>query len=498
MRDSKFTGIVDACLVILSFIIFVHSVLELKYSILVKQKMKYVFQNRYVNAIESVTLGRNVCEEGYEPMYNSTFHKIEGGIYNNETNKLDDTCHDGLACIHISEIPEQTTNVWQDKVICLKRTNFTDYDTKFVISSGSCPEGMRSCGYFNVFKDQYCLVNELECPLNYIDIRESKPLPLENLQFLELKLNKYLVFSNKKTEDIIPVDFQIAEDFPCLEQERFSYNTIQKIYPTSQNKEKYGCNRNADDYRNIIDPKDDGMDRRYEAIDSLSRSKFFKDNDLQNTYDKLPEIGEWKKNKKDDINYYLFKRTYISINYKCTDYDKILKFDVQLNQMKTTKYIQHIVSLANIVLVAFFLSMLSLVKVVRRSFYVVLSCLKITTGATFVIYNIVISEQSKSYTNYIIKQFDVWYKPECLDPNTIYSINRHGLRNQMEDINFYNQFLIIFCITYSVLVIFQICRLLYKIILRVKNIKKNHIGKSLLSKSKTFNEIETGMERNKK
>ena len=90
MKRSIFTAATDSILIILAFIIFINSILEIKDTIYLKATLNNnIFQNANLQPIELVNVGRVSCPEDDEELfYFKYFTGIEEGSYNTDTKEF--------------------------------------------------------------------------------------------------------------------------------------------------------------------------------------------------------------------------------------------------------------------------------------------------------------------------------------------------------------------------------------------------------------------------
>lgn len=472
MRNSKLTTITDALLLTVAFIMFIDSVLEMKDTVLVKKKLfKKVFRHDNLGPIEDIKVGRNMCDEdaGYTSFFNFTFQGVKRGSYSSNTGTFSDSsCEaDDINCVDIPEIKSQYLSVFADKVLCLKRMQLTT-DNHLSLAKGlQCTSGYKQCGLYNNFEDKFCVKNNLPCPINYIAFKETKDIDFKNItyKYEEMQNGFWIVSSNNMTDEKLAIDFEVAENYPCLEYERISVNGTFPPYPRMNNLDLFGCN--AGDYKDPSLIIDDGFDKRYEVLSEYAKFSFLYDNDLIRKYDSLPEVAGWKSDLVDN-NVKLYKRAYISANLTCTSNEAFNIFHDNVEKLKVLKYVQMVSCLCNVVILCFFISLLSLVKILKQWFHVILNVVKILISSAFVAYSITQSYHSFQLTK-STNEYMKLLQTDCTDKFTDAAIMRYDVDGNIKRINCLNQYLYFFSISYGVVTFIQFIRLCYKIYIRIKN-----------------------------
>ena len=493
MRNSKLTTITDALLLFLAFIIFIDSVLDMKDTVLLKQKlMNRIFQNTGLPPIEKISVSRNFCDKDndYFSFFNYTFPGVLGGSFNKLTYKFSDSrCVVGdqnfRYCVNIPRIKPQYMSVWEDKVMCLKRYDQESFDKYRIISKNEmCPIGYRKCGFYNQYEDIICMSQELPCPINSIEFKtKSKINPLDTTyDYFKLDNDNYLVVSNNITENILPIDFIVAEYYPCLEVERISYNPKYPIYPRMNNLNLFNCQKDLNStYSNSTD-YDEIFDKRYQKLYSLPKKNFFFDNDLFKKYSALPDIKNWK-NDMNYANYTISMRSYISVNLTCSSLDDFNNFKSSLEKLKIMKFTQMVLALLNVFLLCFFISLLSLVKIIKRWLHTILTLIKIIFSAFYLIYNIILSYQNFDIT-LSLNHYLTEVLPYCVDKYVNSGMIIYDVLHNIRDVNLVNRLIYFFSIFYGCILAMQLLRVMYKVYVRIKNRKRreqarNELGEDL-------------------
>lgn len=534
MRNSKLTTVTDALLLTMAFIIFIGGVLEMKDTILLKKKLlERIFQNEELTPIKNISVSRNFCDKdnNFTSFFNYTFQGVVGGSYNTKTNKHSESkcshenLDDLLNCINIPRIKPQYMSVWEDKVLCLQRYRPDELDYKIIPSNEICDQEYVSCGYYNQYYDILCVKDKTDCPINYIEIKNLSDININNPKFDYFKLenNHYLVTSKSFPEKIIPIDFYVAEYYPCLEMERISFNNNFPVYPYINNQDLFGCEQNQTEktktsqkfkiknYENILDLNisthslanpapskdfDEIYDRRYQRLFSLLKKNFFFDNDLLEKYKTLPSIKNWN-NDINVANYTLSVRNYISINLTCSNSLNFNFKDLKskIFYMKEMKFKQMVYALLNIFMLCFFISLLSLVKIIKRWLHTFLTLIKIIFSAFYLTYLVILSYENFNLTNLLRDYLEVKII-NCVDKYVNSAMQIYGVTDHIEDVNFVNRLIFFVSLFYGFNLVMQFLRVMYKIYVRIKNTKRrkearnelgNDLFKNVLQTKGTYN-----------
>jgi len=480
------TTVFDITLLILGFTVFVVSLLEMKYSIILKNKfLNNIFQNEMTGLLMEIEGVRNVCDEEneFEFLFNTEFTGIKEGSYNIKTKKFsDNTCYNlDKNCINIPAIPPTSLRAWENKVVCVKRMKLSEIPYKIVSKNSECPEEYRMCGAYNSFGDKLCLDGHLKCPINFIkfsdDLSYVDKLDRTIYKIVSLDLGKFLVYSNQLVNHTYAVDFKVSENFPCIETERISANETFKIYNRTNGYKLMGCNLNTDD-------KDDGYDKRYYIYATDRKDKVLADNDILNKYDKLPQVDGWINDARKNF-YHIYVRGYISLDYSCSDHQKFIDFKSSLDHLKDTIFYQLSYCVINVFVLLIFIIILSLFKLFRSWYKLFIRFLKICYSSLFILYIF----NRKIKTEVIMSSMEN-YKDEifkCGDEYINKSIKRYGIQKNLDDFASYEKIMIILGIISVVIIFILLLCLIYKTYVRIKNTSRRKVANHELGHgSKSF------------
>jgi len=470
------TSVFDIKLLTLAFTIFLISLLELKDALIIKTKfLNKIFQNDLKGPLMYLDAVRNTCDEEnkFTFLIDSVFEGIEGGLFNNYNYspcKIKD-----INCTNIPTIPKQPLRAWADKALCVKRMDMSTIDFSVIKKDSSCPEQFKQCGVYNNFGDIMCIDKANDCPISYIkftkDVKEILYLDKNIYDYIGLNFGYYLIYSNKLNNTLIPVDFKISEDYPCLEIERISYNESFPYYPFTNNSDLMGCNTNK------LNDRKDGYDKRYSIVASDTKENVLANNDLGNRYSRLPKVKGWTDDSKKN-QYQMFVRGYISLDYSCTDHETYQEFKLNLVNLKLDKFYQLLVSLVNVLILLLFISILSLFKLFSSWLKLFIRFVKICLSTLFVVFLF----SRMNYTNALISSLKNFVQiiNKCGDEFTTHQLERYLIVENIQGLEFIEVVLFYTGIISSVNIGILLVCLVFKTYVRIKNRKRRKIAKAEL------------------
>lgn len=485
MKSKPITIVADILLVIISFIMFVNTGFVMRDTIILRTKlMRDIFQNTEMKPLTSLSLGRNTCPtEDHEPLISNEYPGVMGGLYNLDTGHYETgSCPEGNNCVEVPQISPSSSNVWRNNIICGARLKSSDY--QIVSRSSNCTVGYKQCGIYNSFGDKFCMNNSTDCVINTIKIwdnitlsnmtDEQKEKLLKDYNILQLYDNVYLLYSNKFTNNQIPIDFKTSEDQPCTDRSRISYNKSNTRYELISSYNKYGCDGfNKGDNTTIGDKSrlEDAMDRRYHKMDNDTKAQHFTENDLFEKYSRLPSIGDWNFTRNIQAPLYLYERGYISFNYSCKVDEDYEGFVDHLEHLKLEKYVNMSVTLAHLIFLCVAISVLTLIKSVGKLFHAILSFFKIGLCFGFIIFNVILIIKMVRHSRSIRGLLSTLINNNCLDGETMYLMNKFSIKSRIDDINFYNYVQLYMTIAYSAGVVILSIRFIIKGVRRYRKQK---------------------------
>ena len=152
------------------------------------------------------------------------------------------------------KIKKHSFYFWEGKTFNFIYNNNLKYKDLFNKENG------KQCGYDNK-KNKLFFPNEIDCPINYLEITSNKNPSMNNLSFTTLKLNdlKYIHYTNQYIEGEILINFQIGTNNGICEYK--NYDDL-STYFNNYNIKYKEC-------------KNDLYDDSYTIIDNMSIDKIF-------------------------------------------------------------------------------------------------------------------------------------------------------------------------------------------------------------------------------
>lgn len=509
-KKSKITVYTDLIMLIILFFTFLCAIISHKYTLLSKFIFLKVFDNYYTFPITNIEGSRWRCKSNFTYLfeYNYTGHKY--GCFDNNTKILltnitqEDCTSSYPKGVYIEGIDKTPMNAWKSKVICFKRENYKD-KYKIVKQTENCPESYKFCGFSNNFNDRYCVKNEYKCPIFYFNITSTNDPDKKNeelFSYVDLDEKYSLIYSNNHenpyvNNSFIKVDFQIGEDYPCINKNLLTYKN--KLFPFLNDKERYGCYKNNSMVNRKDPPKhidrenynktlnfgieyEQYLDKRFTEIDKVKVFRFNIENDLKYLND-LPQIDTWKVNK--TINYNLYSRPYVSPNFTClnSNITRYTDLDNFYNDVKIYNYILICLLLGNFIFLCFFISILSLMKITSRNQSLLLSFLKNIQNGGFFYFSVLYIFKINEKNDYFNESFTFLSDEHCLDETSrfgftqIFEIEKYlEYRKHNIDVIFYSG------IPYFICMILQVFKFFNKIYLRIRNKERNIQAKNIFQK----------------
>ncbi len=228
--------------------------MEMKCVIVINHRVLNVLFTQELRPLKSVYLNRNKCQrEGATSLFNYTFPGIKQPcIDKNNEIVINKEC-DKPGYRLIKEIPAKNISIWRNKLICGDYYDFlSDTDFKLIGQNDLCSDEYKQCGFINTktnttgIHKKFCIKQELECPINFIEITNNISLyeyDEETYNLFPFDSDYYLVTSNKIIENSIIINIQISEgELPCYSEKRYSTTTSQ--FPSINNIERFKCMEN--------------------------------------------------------------------------------------------------------------------------------------------------------------------------------------------------------------------------------------------------------------
>jgi len=272
--------------------------------------------------ISDIIIGDSNCPEGYEHLLNNQwpgtvagckcYFKVDRGACSRKKKKSI-FCHDIRPTIPLP------LNNWEGKLLCAKRLGRSYFEN--VKSKEYCKNGMRSCGVIDSLNNNLCVDSTQNCPINKIVFAEKNSIPTDyNYTTLTLGTNKKLYFTTEATDNPIYVDIKVSEGDVCIDAgQKNSINGDPYILVADYH--HYYCTNSLDG---------EFHDERYTLLDSISKIKYYNDNNMTSYL--LSLIDYPLINLNGNVN--LYSRDYVGWNENKCDHSKINDSSVHLTHRK--------------------------------------------------------------------------------------------------------------------------------------------------------------------
>jgi hypothetical protein len=458
----------------------IDSIIGEKSTILVKQNIGNVFSTNNMTPIENITVATWQCPMDYEPIYEGKYFDSEQGCYVNSTQEYfkgscdDNHVHHGEGR-EIPAIENLPIKLWRNNLICMKR-----YLNPFSVlgsSEKTCPEGYGYCGKVDVYGNFMCVLIKYECPVTSIII--SKEIYGSYYSYYWLGGKVRISFTRKKVDsDIIPMNFFMALDIPCLLKGYISNTTPPFSLIHSSQKSKFGCTPEGFTIdqlkkydKNITDI--DLRDKRYSVLDTINYFQFLKENDI---YDDVSEVYKefFDKYNMSNSNITLFKKGNTSQNYTCLSKEKSNTINQELLSSKGFQFKLLLMELVNITVLSLFVSLLALVKSKKQFdlFHICMSYLKILLSTIFITFNFIMILTGYKESDNLVDLIKFASENRCFETSTIFAFEVYNIEKNLKQTRRYNEFLFWGSCIYAFIVFVQIIHTTLKTLEKVKNKSK--------------------------
>jgi hypothetical protein len=476
MKNIYITIAADILIIIVSFCMIVLSIISMKYSVNSKTKLIQTFPNSFNSPIADIKISRWRCPSDYSPIFNFTYPgSVIRGCYCPTLNltMYHSVCNSDFQknfCYDIEKIPQTQASVWRNVTICYKRMDREKfYETSEVVDKNSdCPSTHRLCGIYDIFNNKLCIHKKsfVKCPINYFKILSAdSPSPV-NLKYEKFKLSGgyNLYYSRNSYDTLVPINFRVSENYPCIVEGRIS--NITEFPPfTNWTDLSFGCDPwNEDNY----EYNESFLDKRYIKLDTISSDEFYTSNDMS-----IPmKLANYTKNS--TMVYNLYMRPFHSIGVQCVNYNNTKQFYYILENTKNSQLYLMIMFLIQIFVIVIFISLLSIWKIHSKVQNSIISLLKLIFCSVFVAYvfNLVLHvfNNSTILRNRIAKINSL----SCLETTSYYAFNTiYKLEEFHDKLNKSNTILFYLNFTYAGLVFIQSIFYVQKIYSRIRHRNRN-------------------------
>jgi hypothetical protein len=476
MKHIHVTIITDILIIVVSFSMIVLSIISMKYLVNSRKKLRKIFPNTLNSPIADIKISRWRCPSDYSPIFNFTYPgTLKRGCYCPTLNlTIEDTICDSdfqkNFCYNWEKIPQTQVSVWRNITICYKRMepNFF-FDTSYVVNKNSdCPNTHKLCGIYDIYENKLCIHKNytLGCPINNLKI-----LPSDNASPLNARYEKYklsggytLYYSRNSYDTLMPVNFKVGENYPCIIEGRISNFTVYPPY-TNWTDLSFGCDPlNEDNY--IYN--ESFIDKRYLKIDTIYSEDFYQSNDLS-----IPmKFDNYSKNS--SMVYNLYMRPFHALGVNCGNFNNTKQFYFIIENTKKNQLHLMIIFLIQIVVITIFISLLSMWNINSKVQNSIISLSKLIFCSVFVagVFNKVLEvlNNSSSLKNGISKLNSL----NCLETTSYYAFNTiYKMEEFLENLNQSNIILYYLNYTYAALVFIQSIFYVKKIYQRIRHRNRN-------------------------
>jgi hypothetical protein len=491
MKKSKLTVITDILIVFTSFFMLIFTILSDRYYTLFKQAYFFALPNSMIMPLANIEPVNFKCRKHYSPLFTYTSQGNHEGCYAKLIHLLKDIpCSDERlepfkkGAIEIPEIDRDEFHIWRNVSICGKRYAEDELNMTYAQHGFDCPAGYIDCGYIDAFGDRLCIGGP-ECPITYINItHDVSEYDSKNYTIIPLTAGKFFVYSRQPNfKSFIPFDFAIGEDLPCVLTDRISF--ISKPFPLTKNKDSYGCDDYYKGRRGEGDNYDNYLDHRYILLDSISTTEFYERNE-DYSLTLFPSTETWSYNTTSNMN--LYYRPRVRINTECVNNKNRAQFSMALDTVKIKQFTMVLLNLGNILFLCVFISILSMMRIVRNIPSIILGFIKLLFALCFIGGNTYLAYSQSSTDNILMERMHIATNLHCMDRTTLFSIQEiHGAQEFLDSWESMNTIIFYSCIPYSVSVVIQLVWYviyLCKKFKKLRRIKKSPMGLEMLDNSK--------------
>ena len=262
--------------------------------------------------IQKINIQNSLCSEPSKNILDLSFEGVNAFCYCKSSGFTNlGACSKGnrnKGCSSHSGMGSRDIKNLKGLYFCGEMSNYTYDDIENVQGNSKlCKSGFKVCGKDTL--KYLCFPENNECPINDIIISDSKRLDLLDLKYNEVskispstKEEIFLYTTNTKTENDIPVDFQLGYKNICI-------NPKEEISPYDQFK-YLNKNYHTRCLTKIILKQNDD---RYKKIYSLDKTQLYHDNNI------LQHLESYSIFKIDSLRYKidLFSRPFIHLSSEC-------------------------------------------------------------------------------------------------------------------------------------------------------------------------------------
>ena len=461
----------DILLIVLSFIMLINSILGDKNALQLKVSLIESFNFLDLKPISDIKLNRFQCPPEWEELIIDNFAGVDLGCLEIEKNFTKIYSNNTGKCLNpiknkIGNISKKDMKLWRNNLICIKR-----YDKEIKIINNTCTGDFKECWKIDNYNNYLCIKKNESCPISFINFTLTNgPKITENDTILSFSdkyelhfSNSNLTLNNNHSLIILPIEFKVDKDLPCINKTRISNKTIAIDLIT--NIDNYGC-----DYKNHSNNSPELKDKTFKILDTITIKDYLETNDVwadaENYYNYFNDSSFNKIDYKNE-NISLYYKSYLQLNRSC-NYSKIINNE-DIDQLKNYQYYLLLLQLGNIIIIPIFICILSLMKNHHKYLITIIWFMKAITVAIVFSFNIYILLECEQNLNEIKNFIRLSKTEECLDKILLEGKKLEKKIKEYKTIIKYHQ---VFCYIYFFIFIVQLIRLIYKTIQRFINTKK--------------------------
>jgi len=213
---------------------------------------------------------------------------VKGNIYKGKCNLLKSL----LGCETKNNLKPKIFQNWKNAMICIKEYEL-DFSKSLTVLGNKCPKHYVLCGT-DTKNFSLCFPKNYECPVNYIKFSNNEKKTSDKITHI-LKLNEdwYIHYSNKFSNNTIPIDIKYTEGRVCVNPSELNIKDTHLKYKKDSaeiKSEKLKEKQKIHFYCTTKIGKTN-FDERYNHLDSNSKFKFFTDNKIIDELEKIPQLN---------------------------------------------------------------------------------------------------------------------------------------------------------------------------------------------------------------
>jgi len=218
-------------------------------------------------------------------------------------------------CVTINSKDPIKFRNWKGVPLCIERLKIDYLNLDITNNLSNCTNNKRSCGIIDSQNNFLCIDKQMSCPINSINTFSNYSL-ISNLtnndsiikfdSKYSIESNEtFMIFSNNKVENSIPIDFKTSTGTPC--KNPYYENMGYSIYILSYFYNRQICNEFSDSNENIK------FEDNYSKIDEMSKYTFYKENGIFSVLSNMPMFNDNELLR----NIQLYSKNYFGLNHQC-------------------------------------------------------------------------------------------------------------------------------------------------------------------------------------